>query len=432
MRLAINRHSRPTCGGPDVGGSATPTVIKARRRWLARSDLGHNKEDLWSVKEAHWIRRPLASIGAQGVRDAPVLGQEIEEGSYDWKYGSKIHYLHSGSKGPSILLVHGFGVGSYHFCHNIHALSKNHKVWAVDLLGQNRSWPERDPLPDEKLYYSVDTWTEQLKDFVDTFIGEPVYVVGNSLGGYLAISLASQHPERIKAVFLLNAAPFWAFMPPVGGADMPGSGPSFKLVDAAVPVPPWLKNLLAMTWWANLKRPETVKQMIELVYHNRAAADEKLIEQIVDATKHPRALEAFTAIMFAPKSKKTFDEMVMSLRCPVHMLYGREDPWVVPMWGQRLKRRVPNAVYYEISPAGHCPHHEAPQAVNYILDRAVRALEAQTVPPLPKIGDRIALAGMASHPPVTVTHVDGSPRNLFERVDEALWRIGRLLSRQGV
>lgn len=48
---------------------------------------------------------------------------------------------------------------------------------------------------------------------------------------------------------------------------------------------------------------------------------------------------------------------------PMCMIYGKEDPWVVPFWGQRAKQRNPDAVYYELSPAGHCPHHEAPEVL---------------------------------------------------------------------
>lgn len=35
------------------------------------------------------------------------------------------------------------------------------------------------------------------------------------------------------------------------------------------------------------------------------------------------------------------------------LLYGKEDPWVRPLWGQRLKRRLPEAMYLELSPAGY-------------------------------------------------------------------------------
>lgn len=42
-------------------------------------------------------------------------------------------------------------------------------------------------------------------------------------------------------------------------------------------------------------------------------------------------------------------------------MYGKEDPWVKPLWGLQVKQQVPEAPYYEISPAGHCPHDEVPE-----------------------------------------------------------------------
>lgn len=47
--------------------------------------------------------------------------------------------------------------------------------------------------PDIQLRLSIDTWTELLADFVTCIIQRPVYVAGNSLGGYLACSLAANH-----------------------------------------------------------------------------------------------------------------------------------------------------------------------------------------------------------------------------------------------
>lgn len=64
---------------------------------------------------------------------------------WQWKYDSKIHYKQQGSSGPCILLVHGFGVGAYHFDELIQKLSATCQVWAVDLLGQGMSWPETEP-----------------------------------------------------------------------------------------------------------------------------------------------------------------------------------------------------------------------------------------------------------------------------------------------
>jgi pimeloyl-ACP methyl ester carboxylesterase len=44
-------------------------------------------------------------------------------------------------------------------------------------------------------------------------IGGPVYIVGNSLGGYVGTYFAATNPGLVKGLALLNATPFWAFMP---------------------------------------------------------------------------------------------------------------------------------------------------------------------------------------------------------------------------
>lgn len=58
--------------------------------------------------------------------------------------------------------------------------------------------------------------------------------------------------------------------------------------------------------------------------------------------------------------------MAWDCRCqinniPVCLTYGKEDPWVMPIFGLQVKSQVPDAPYYEISPAGHCPHDEVPE-----------------------------------------------------------------------
>lgn len=42
-------------------------------------------------------------------------------------------------------------------------------------------------------------------------------------------------------------------------------------------------------------------------------------------------------------------------------MYGKDDPWVNTFWGLQVKQQLPEAPYYQISPAGHCPHDEVPE-----------------------------------------------------------------------
>jgi hypothetical protein len=73
--------------------------------------------------------------------DAPAqTGQPaVVEQHWDWKYSSRIRYYQAGSTGPPLLLVHGFGVGAYHYERNIPFLAQHFRVWSVDLLGQGEA-----------------------------------------------------------------------------------------------------------------------------------------------------------------------------------------------------------------------------------------------------------------------------------------------------
>lgn len=158
-----------------------------------------------------------------------------------------------------------------------------------------------------------------------------------------------------------------------------------------------------------------------MVYADETKIEESLIDDIIEPTENEFAIRAFISTFTSPKaSKMSYDEMLETIRdrnesLRVGLVYGREDPWVVPLWGQRLKRVIKNATYYELSPVGHCPNDEAPEAVNLVIESLVRdwffndsdddAVKASSVP-LPK-----SIQG------VSIELVDGSPRNAFEKMD---------------
>ncbi|KXZ47460.1 hypothetical protein GPECTOR_35g898 [Gonium pectorale] len=367
------------------------------------------------------------------VPSASVEPDWGEERYWEWQYNSRICYRQVGETGPPILFCHGFGVAGWHFHRNWEDLSRDHRVFTVDLLGQGRSWPQHPVPPDAGLYYSVDTWTTQLEQFLEQCVGEPAYVAGNSLGGYLAVNLAARRPDLVKGLVLLNATPFWAFRRPRGpdGARGPPVWAALdRAIDGSVPVP-------------------------ELVYADKSPPDPPLIARIVEATEQPGALDAFTSIVLSPKAALSFDELLDRLRCPVLLLYGREDPWVRPLWGQRLKRRLPAATYLELSPAGHCPHHEAPAAVNRALRAWVAAQEqrqcgeeshgggaAVATGPGVEEGQVGAEMGLplgqswdvqeADGRVISVSHIEGRPRSFTEWLDLAVWSVlGRALGAVG-
>jgi pimeloyl-ACP methyl ester carboxylesterase len=76
-------------------------------------------------------------------------------------------------------------------------------------------------------------------------IGEPVYIVGNSLGGFVALYLAASSPHLVKGVTLLNATPFWGFLP------NPSRSPHLSKI---------------FPWAGTFPLPSSVRKLTETVY----------------------------------------------------------------------------------------------------------------------------------------------------------------------
>ncbi|KAH7510890.1 hypothetical protein FEM48_ZijujUnG0074200 [Ziziphus jujuba var. spinosa] len=193
--------------------------------------------------------RTLSETGKSGTKVLiPGLPDEssgesaapIRSCFWQWKPKFNVHYEKTGCENvtsPPVLFLPGFGVGSFHYDKQLKDLGRDHSVWAIDFLGQGMSLPFEGPTPMSKegvasdkkdqargfgdetepwaseLVYSMDLWQDQVRYFIEQVIGEPVYLVGNSLGGYVALYFAACNPHLVKGVTLLNATPFWGFLP---------------------------------------------------------------------------------------------------------------------------------------------------------------------------------------------------------------------------
>lgn len=47
-----------------------------------------------------------------------------------------------------------------------------------------------------------------------------------------------------------------------------------------------------------------------------------------------------------------FEDMIDRIQVPLALIYGKEDPWVVPLWGHRIKRQRPETLYYQVRKSG--------------------------------------------------------------------------------
>jgi pimeloyl-ACP methyl ester carboxylesterase len=113
----------------------------------------------------------------------------------------RIHYWTAGDdEGPPLVLVHGVAMRAEDWAPLFRALAKRHRIYAPDLLGYGESDQPRDS------DYSVATQAGVVRGFMDAMHLQKADVAGVSMGGWLALKLAAEHPERVQRLVLLSSA----------------------------------------------------------------------------------------------------------------------------------------------------------------------------------------------------------------------------------
>jgi pimeloyl-ACP methyl ester carboxylesterase len=111
-----------------------------------------------------------------------------------------------------VLLIHGFGANTNHWRFNQPVLAELVPTYAIDLLGFGRSDQPRARLKQEPpdptaVHYGFDLWGQQVADFCREVIDKPVILVGNSIGGVVALRAAQLlGSDACKRVVLIDCA----------------------------------------------------------------------------------------------------------------------------------------------------------------------------------------------------------------------------------
>ena len=115
--------------------------------------------------------------------------------------GVKIHYEVHGS-GPTLLLTHGYSSTSAMWNGQIQALSKHHKLVLWDMRGHGQS-----DYPDDPPSYSEALTVADMAALLDEVGAVSAIIGGLSLGGYMSLAFYRAHPERVRALLIVDTGP---------------------------------------------------------------------------------------------------------------------------------------------------------------------------------------------------------------------------------
>ncbi|MFT3825917.1 MAG: alpha/beta hydrolase [Chitinophagaceae bacterium] len=198
------------------------------------------------------------------------------------------------------------------------------------------------PLLDlDLLHTSVGGLEKFVHKFIETRDYKNVHLLGNSLGGHVAILHILKHPERIKSLILTGSS----------GLFENGMGDTYP------------------------KRGdyEYMKKKAELTFYDPATATKEIVDEVYETVNN--RLKAIKIIALAKSAiRNNLGEELNQIKQPTLLIWGNNDTITPPFVGREFQRLIPNSELHFIDKCGHAPMMEVPGEFNIILHKFLKNL----------------------------------------------------------
>jgi 2-hydroxy-6-oxonona-2,4-dienedioate hydrolase len=241
--------------------------------------------------------------------------------------GQNIRYYEAG-QGPAVILLHGLGAVKEVWMPSFGALAGKYHVYAVDQIGFGHS---DKPL----LEYKIATFVDFLFGFMQTQNISKATLVGNSLGGWVALDFTVQHPTMVDRLVLVDSAGM-----------------------------PWMQ---APAVDLNASSVAGMRAILESIFYDKKMVTDEIVLQIFadhvrnnDGYTVQRTLAGFATAQFE-------DTKLASIHAPTLVVWGRQDELIALASGEKLRDGIAGAKLVVFEQCGHVPQLEKPAEFNKAL-----------------------------------------------------------------
>jgi 2-hydroxy-6-oxonona-2,4-dienedioate hydrolase len=249
---------------------------------------------------------------------------------YEIKQHNKFKYIEEG-EGEPLVLLHGLFGALSNFIDLIEYFRQYYKV-VVPML----------PLFElDILHTTVGGLEKFVFKFLETKDYRNIHLLGNSLGGHVALIHVLKHPERIKSVILTGSS----------GLFENGMGDTYP------------------------KRGdyEYMRKKTEMTFYDPAIANKELVDEIYEIVNN--RIKAIKIIALAKSAiRNNLGEELNQIKQPTLLIWGNNDAITPPFVAREFNRLIPNSELYFIDKCGHAPMMEVPDEFNVILYKFLKKL----------------------------------------------------------
>ena len=231
-----------------------------------------------------------------------------------------------GGKGPTVVLLHGVNDQAGGWAKLATPLVGKYHLVIPDLAGHGDSEPREGPLTVDDMLAGIDA----------VLAGEPrpAILVGNSMGGWLALLTARRHPDHVSRIVLLNAS--------------------------AIKTEPTVSL-------APRDRESARRAMDAVLGPDSPPTPDYVLDDLVRrAPTSPMARLSATSF-----NDHALDGRLGEIQTPVAMFWGRDDELLTPAYAEKVKAGLPRATLQYLDRCGHMPQRECADRLLPLLEAAL-------------------------------------------------------------
>lgn len=249
---------------------------------------------------------------------------------YEIKQVDKFRFVEEG-EGQPLLLLHGLFGALSNFADLVEYFRKSYKV-VVPML----------PLFDlDILHTTVGGLAKFVNRFLETRNYHNVHLLGNSLGGHVALLHVLRNPERIRSIILTGSS---GLFESAMGDTYPKRGDY-----------------------------DYIKKKTELTFYDPKIATKELVDEVYEIVNN--RIKAIKIIALAKSAiRNNLGEELNQIKQPTLLIWGANDTITPPFVGREFQRLIPHSELHFIDKCGHAPMMEVPAEFNEILQQFLTKL----------------------------------------------------------